>query len=140
MFITHRKKLGVALALVLLLAVTLLLLTAHVNKPSWWSVADVKPSADGRTLTAELLFPEPKADGTFCQQVTNTVVEESTSQVVVGAQVYSSCAPLLSWGQVTMTAEGHPFYVDLHLRAPLAGRTVVDKASGQRIPIPGPSG
>ncbi len=140
MFATRRNKFLVAFALLLLLTVAVLLAGAHVNRPRWWWIAAVEPSADGRTLTAELMFSRPKADGTFCEQVTGTVVKETASQVAVGVRIYNECAPLFSWGTVRTSAAGHPFDVDLRLRAPLAGRTVVEESSGQRVPIPGPSG
>lgn len=140
MFITRHKKLSIALLMLLPLAVTILLSTVRVNKPHWWWIASVRPSADGWTVTAELMLGRPKPDGTFCQRVTDKVVKETASQVTVGVQVYNDCASLLSWGTARDTAEGYPLTVDLRLRAPLAGRAVVEKDSGRRIPIPGPSG
>ncbi|MEV4378477.1 hypothetical protein [Streptosporangium sp. NPDC049644] len=133
------KKPGVVLPLVLLLIFAVLLPTAHVRKPHWQWIGYVTPSPDGRTLTAKLMFGEPKADGTFCEQVTDMEVRESASQVAIGIQVLNTCAPLVSWGRTTTTDIGYPFDVNLHLRAPLTGRTVVDKETGQPIEIAQPS-
>ncbi|MEW1845928.1 hypothetical protein AB0392_48940 [Nonomuraea angiospora] len=139
MFTTRRRRLGIVFALLLLAALTALFATAHINKPRWEWIAQVKPLVDGRTLRAELLFSRPRPDGTFCERVVDTVVEETTAQVAVGVQIYNECAPFLSWGRVRGSLVGHPYTVDLRLRAPLGGRLIVERESGRPIPIQGKS-
>ncbi|WP_433212485.1 hypothetical protein [Microtetraspora malaysiensis] len=125
------KKLTIVLALMPLLAISVLFWTAHINLPYSPTIAVVKPSADGLTLTVHLVLRRP----TSCEKVTDTAVQESTSQVLLEIQMYDTCSPLLSWGNVVAdTLEGYPFSVNLKLQTPLAGRTLVDKATGQKIP------
>ncbi|MGI5489350.1 hypothetical protein [Microtetraspora malaysiensis] len=131
MIAIRHKKLSIVLALMPLLAISVLVWTAHINLPYSPTILVVKPSADGLTLTVHLVLGRP----TSCEKVTDTAVQESTSQVLLGVQVYDTCGPLLSWGTVADTLEGYPFSVNLKLQAPLAGRTLVDQATGQKIPI-----
>ncbi|WP_433509174.1 hypothetical protein ACQP2T_35055 [Nonomuraea sp. CA-143628] len=139
MFATRGRRLGIILGMLLLVAVAVLFVTAQINKPYWQWIAQVEPLADGRTLRAELLFSRPRPDGTFCERVVDTVAEESAAQVAVGVQVYNECAPVMSWGRVRGSAVGHPYSVDVRLRAPLGGRLIVERGSGRPIPIRGES-
>src|ERR1044072_3672801 len=139
MFATRRRKLGIILAM-LLVAFAVLFATAQINKPHWQWIAQVEPLADGRTLRAELLFSRPRFDGTFCERVVDTVVEEeSAARVAVGVQVYNECAPFMSWGRARSSAAGHPYTVDVRLRAPLGGRLILERGSERPIPIRGES-
>lgn len=138
MFATRRRRLGIVFAL-LLIALAVLFATAQINKPYWQSIAQVEPLADGRTLRVELLFSEPRPDGTFCERVVDAAVEESAAQVAVGVQVYNECAAFMSWGTVRGSAVGHPYSVDVRLRAPLGGRLIVERGSERPIPIRGVS-
>ncbi|MDP9869489.1 MULTISPECIES: hypothetical protein [Streptosporangium] len=133
------KKPGFIVLLVALTVLAVLLTTVHINKPYSHFIGYVTPSPDGRTLTARLMFGEPKADGTFCEQVRGVEVNESTSQVAIDIQVFNTCSPLFSWGRVITTGIGYPFDVNMSLRTPLARRTVVDKESRQPVSIVQPS-
>lgn len=129
----RHKKLVIILALMPLIAISVLAWTAHINRPYWPTILVVTRSDDDLTLTAHLTFGRPAS----CEKVTNTTVQESTSQVVLGVQVYDTCSPLISWGgSVADSLDAYNFPVNLKLQAPLAERTLIDKATGQKIPIP----
>ncbi|MEV0632138.1 hypothetical protein [Nonomuraea wenchangensis] len=123
----------------LLVALAVLFATARINKPYWQGIAQVEPLADGRTLRAELLLSRPRPDGTFCERVVNSVAEETAARVAVDVQVYNECAPFVSWGTKRSSLEGHPYTVDIQLRAPLGERLIVARGSGSPIPIRGKS-
>ncbi|GGO15277.1 hypothetical protein [Microbispora bryophytorum] len=130
------KKPGVMAMSAALLLFAALAMTANVRTADWHTIAWVTPSHDGRTLTATFTVYKPEVDdGRFCWEVTDTDVWESPSQVTIGVQVGNPCAPLLSWGTISMPDNGRSFDVQLHLRAPLNGRTVIEKESGQKIPV-----
>ncbi|MGW0805740.1 hypothetical protein [Nonomuraea sp. NPDC002799] len=133
MFTTRRSRLSIILGLLLLVAVAILFATVRINLPRWWRIAEVQPLADGRTLRVELMFSKPRPDGTFCQRVVDTAVEETAALVTVGVQVYNECAPSLSWGTVRGSGVGHPYAVDVRLRAPLGGRLIVERESGRHL-------
>ncbi|MEU4550386.1 hypothetical protein [Nonomuraea dietziae] len=135
MSVTRLTKLGIALLLVILLVIGTLMLAAHLNRSSWWHIRNVSASPSGTVLIAKLTFGTPKVDGRFCEQVTDTVVEESPSRVIVGIHVTNTCAPFLPWENVNSADIAYPFHVSLHLQSPLGERLVVDKESGRHISI-----
>ncbi|WP_432925306.1 hypothetical protein ACQPZZ_32250 [Microbispora sp. CA-135349] len=130
------NKPGVIAACAALLLFAALAMTANVRKAHWHTIAWVTPSPDERTLTATFTVYGPKdGDGRFCWEVTDTEVQESLSQVTIGVQMSNPCAPLLSWGTIKLPDNGRRFDVQLHLRAPLRGRTVIEKESRQEIEV-----
>jgi hypothetical protein len=132
--------LGLALkriGLIVLLAGQVLALTACGRQPYWDRILGVTVSADERTIVADLVIGPPKADGTSCYEVTNKVTEESTSQVIIGIELRNNCEPLFPWERGISTMEGYPLKVELQLQAPLAGRIIVDRESGERVTIRG---
>ncbi|MDP9869224.1 MULTISPECIES: hypothetical protein [Streptosporangium] len=112
-----------------LLASSMMVLTACSSQTNWQRINIVTLSNDGLTLTAELAFGEPKADGTYCEKVTKTEVIESPSQVILGVQVLNSCAPRFPWERAYTAGIEYSFPVKLKLKKPLSGRTVLDKES-----------
>ncbi|WP_079316899.1 hypothetical protein [Microbispora sp. GKU 823] len=122
-----------------LLLIASLAMTANVRKADWHTIAWVTPSADGRTLTATFtVYKSEDDDGRFCWEVTDTEVQESPSQVKIGVKMSNPCAPLVSWGTIKLPDNGYQFDVQLHLRAPLNGRSVIEKESLQNIEVAQP--
>ncbi|MBB2910544.1 hypothetical protein FHS43_001807 [Streptosporangium becharense] len=119
----------------LLLASSTMVLTACGSQTSWWRINIATLSLDGLTLTAELAFGEPKADGTHCEKVTDTEVVESPSQVILGVRVLNSCAPSFPWDQRNIAGMEYSFPVKLKLKEPLAGRVVLDRESGLPVKV-----
>ncbi|MEV4294839.1 hypothetical protein [Microbispora rosea] len=131
-----RKKPGIVALSAALLLFAALAMTANVRKAHWQTIAWVTPSPDGQTLTATfIVYKSEDDDGRFCWEVTGTEVRESPSQVTIGVRMSNPCAPLLSWGTIRLPDNGRQFDVPLHLCAPLNGRTVIEKESGQKIEV-----
>lgn len=133
------KKPGVMAISAALLLLAALAMTANVRKAHWHTIAWVTPSPDGQTLTATFtVYKSEDDDSRFCWEVTDTEVQESPSQVTIGVKMNNPCAPLVSWGTIKLPDNGYQFDVQLHLRAPLNGRTVIEKESGQKIEVAQP--
>ncbi|MER5620461.1 hypothetical protein ABT061_05385 [Streptosporangium sp. NPDC002544] len=118
----------------------MLLLTACGSQPSWQAISIATLSSDGLTLTVELLFGQPKPDGTYCEQVTDTDVLESSSQVVIGIQVVNTCAAPFPWEQRNTFDVGYIFPVKLNLKKPLGERAVLEKENRWPVRVKQPSG
>ncbi|MEU8201161.1 hypothetical protein [Streptosporangium sp. NPDC049046] len=85
-------------------------------------------------MTVNLTFRPPDAEGEFCQQVKDTEVSETPSQVILGIQVDDNCGSW-PWENGYHPDIGYRYPVELKLRAPLAGRAVIDKETRQRVDI-----
>ncbi|WP_030904248.1 hypothetical protein [Streptosporangium amethystogenes] len=121
--------------LVFVLACQTLALGACGRQAYWDQIAVATVSADELTITAEMTIGPPKADGTSCYEVVEKKVEEFTSQVIIGIQMRNNCAPVFPWEQEVTTLVGYPLKVDLPLKAPLAGRSILDEKSGERVSV-----
>ncbi|MFF3444141.1 hypothetical protein [Streptosporangium sp. NPDC002721] len=102
--------------------------------PHWENIYFTTLSADELTLTANVIFGEPAADGTHCERVTRAEVSESSFKVIIRVQVSESACPhLWPWESVTTHSIGYLHPVRFQLKKPLAGRTVVDGTRHKKI-------
>ncbi|NUP81469.1 MAG: hypothetical protein HOV96_28415 [Nonomuraea sp.] len=108
---------------------------------SWEDIGSANLSADERTLTVNLMFGAPEGSPRLCERVTNTELDESSSQVVIGILVEKDCPKQWPWEEpVYNNLAGYPHPVKFTLKRSLAGRTVIDNTDGQRVQIyPGKS-
>jgi hypothetical protein len=103
---------------------------------SWEDIGSAKLSADERTLTVNLMFGAPNGSPELCESVTDTELDESSSQVVIGALVQEDCPQQWPWEEPVysnLIDYQHP--VKFTLKRPLAGRTVINNTDGQRVRI-----
>ncbi|MEV4184118.1 hypothetical protein AB0J28_22100 [Streptosporangium canum] len=122
-------------SLAFILACQMLTLGACGGQAYWDQIPAVTVSAEELTLTAELTIGPPKVDGTSCYEVVNREVDESASKVTIGVQMRNNCASFFPWEEERSNLAGYPLKVDLHLKTPLAGRSVLDKKSSERVTI-----
>lgn len=108
---------------------------------SWEDIGSANLSADERTLTVNLMFGAPEGSPRLCERVTNTELDESSSQVVIGILVEKDCPKQWPWEEpVYNNLVGYLHPVKFTLKRSLAGRTVIDNTDGQRVQIyPGKS-
>ncbi|MGW2143102.1 hypothetical protein ACWCOT_02255 [Nonomuraea bangladeshensis] len=138
MSVTRSKKLAVVFALALIAVGAVLVLNVRVNTSGHRPVDAVRVSADGRTLTAQVIVGSPRDDGTFCDRVTDTAVRESAGDVAIGVEMRDDCRPLLYWSSREVALDiGFRREVQVELRTPLGRRRVVDVATGSQVPIQG---
>ncbi|MFI7143450.1 hypothetical protein ACIBO2_00930 [Nonomuraea sp. NPDC050022] len=136
MSVTWSRKPAVVLALALVVVGAVLVLNVRVNTSGHRPVDALRVSADGRTLTAQVIVGPPQDDGTFCEQVTDTAVRESARDVAIGIEMRDDCRPWLYWsGREVALDIGFRREVRVELRTPLGGRPVVDVATGSQVPI-----
>ncbi|MEW1841497.1 hypothetical protein AB0392_26455 [Nonomuraea angiospora] len=103
---------------------------------SWQDVGGAKLSADERTLTVDLLFGAPEGSAKLCERVTDTELNESPSQVVIGILVEKDCPRQWPWEEpVYSNLVGYRHPVTFTLKRSLAGRTVINNTDGQRVRI-----
>ncbi|WP_157549659.1 hypothetical protein [Nonomuraea candida] len=122
-------------ALVTLAACAAVMLTGCATS-SWEDIGSAWLSADGRTLTVRLLLAAPSPDAKPCERVTDTEVNEFPSKIVIGIQVEKDCPRPWPWEeQVASLLISRPSPVELQLRKPLAGRSVVNNTSGRHVRI-----
>ncbi|GAA3516030.1 hypothetical protein FHR32_007187 [Streptosporangium album] len=114
----------------LLMGLAAMTLTA-CSGSQWQDINTATLSKDERTLTVEVLLATPEDNKLQCEKVTETEVNESSSQVIIGIQVSNNCP---SSGNDTL-AIGYVRFVKLKLRQPLSGRTVLDNTRHQRVKI-----
>lgn len=103
---------------------------------SWEGIGSAKLSADERTLTVNLMFGAPEGSPELCERVTDTQLDESSSQVVIGALVAKDCPQQWPWEEpVVSNLVGYLHPVKFTLKRPLAGRTVINNTDGHRVRI-----
>jgi hypothetical protein len=119
-------------SIAVVIAFAVLVLTACTAE--WEEVHLASLSADERTLTVDLIFRPPNAEGEFCQRVTNTEVSETPSEVIIGIQVDDNCRSW-PWENEYHQDIGNLYPVKLELQAPLAGRDLINKGTRQRVNI-----
>ncbi|MGW5156259.1 hypothetical protein ACWEPN_12345 [Nonomuraea wenchangensis] len=101
---------------------------------SWQGIESAKLSADERTLTVDLIFGAPEGSPTLCERVTDTELDEASSQVVIGILVEKDCPRQWPWEEpvyTNMVGYRHP--VKFTLKRSLAGRTVINNTDGRRV-------
>ncbi len=100
----------------------------------WYGIESAAVAPDGRTVTATIVVGAPGPDGKSCREVTDTDVRESAEEVVIGVEVRNTCEPIFPWEKAPMQkGMGYPLNVQLHLTKPLAGRRLVDRATGREL-------
>ncbi|MEU4515611.1 hypothetical protein AB0G05_39475 [Nonomuraea wenchangensis] len=103
---------------------------------SWHDIGSAKLSADERTLTVDLIFGAPEGSPRLCERVTDTELDESSAQVVIGILVEKDCPQEWPWEDPVFTnLIGYRHPVKFTLKRALAGRTVINNTDGQRVRI-----
>jgi hypothetical protein len=103
---------------------------------SWHGIGRAKLSADERTLTVDLMFGAPAGSPKLCERVTDTELDESSSQVVIGILVEKDCPRQWPWEEPVYTnLVGYLHPVKFTLKRSLAGRTVINNTDGQPVRI-----
>ncbi|MGA5763419.1 hypothetical protein [Nonomuraea bangladeshensis] len=101
---------------------------------SWEGIGSAKLSADERTLTVDLIFGAPEGSSRLCERVTDTELDESSSQVAIGVLVEKDCPRQWPWEEPVFTnLVGYRHPVKFTLKRSLAGRTVINSTDGQRV-------
>ncbi|MGW2153214.1 hypothetical protein [Nonomuraea sp. NPDC001699] len=103
---------------------------------SWQGIGSAKLSVDERTLTVDVIFGAPDGSPQLCDRVTDTELDESSSQVVIGILVEEDCPRQWPWEEPVysnLVAYLHP--VKFTLKRPLAGRTVINNTDGKHVRI-----
>lgn len=89
-------------------------------------------SADERTLTVDLMFGAPVGFPKLRERVTDTELDESSAEVVIGILVEEDCPRQWPWEEpVYSNLVGYLHPVEFTLKQPPAGRTVINNTDGQ---------
>ncbi|MFI7424110.1 hypothetical protein [Nonomuraea sp. NPDC049684] len=103
---------------------------------SWHEIGIAYLSADERTLTVDLTFGAPEGSPQLCERVTDTELDESSAQVVIGILVEKDCPRPWPWEEpVYSNLIGYSHPVTFRLKRSLAGRIVIDNTDGRCVRI-----